>query len=83
VRGRAAAVAEGGGGRHKSGDRGDRLEQRIDGGGVESGGDLGCFGMKSETTRDGILFIGSKILAVILNRSAADSFEIRTEAVLA
>jgi hypothetical protein len=82
VRGRAAALAEGRGGRHKSGDREDRLEQRIDGGGVESGGDLGCFGMKSETTRDGLLFIGSKILAVVLNRSAANSFEIRPEAVL-
>jgi hypothetical protein len=45
----------------------------IDGGGVESGGDLESdgdlesFGVKRETTWDGLLFIGSKISAVVLN----------------
>jgi hypothetical protein len=34
---------------------------------VESGGDLESFGMKSKTTRGGLLFIGSKISAMILN----------------
>jgi hypothetical protein len=36
-------------------------------GGVESSGDLESFGMKNETTRDGLLFICSKISAVVLN----------------
>jgi hypothetical protein len=36
----------------------------IDGGGVESGGDLESFGMKN-TRR--LLFIGSKISAAVLN----------------
>jgi hypothetical protein len=35
--------------------------------GVESSGDLESFGMKNETTRDGLLFICSKISAVVLN----------------
>jgi hypothetical protein len=39
-------------------------EVDVDGGGgddgVESGGDLESFGMKSETTQDRLLFIGSK-----------------------
>jgi hypothetical protein len=55
-----AAVAEGGGGRRRSSGRGDRLERRY-------GGDLESFGMKSETTRGGILFIGLKISATIIN----------------
>jgi hypothetical protein len=33
---------------------------------VESGGDLESFGMKSETTRGRLLFIDSKISAVVL-----------------
>jgi hypothetical protein len=33
---------------------------------IESDGDLESFGMKSEMTRGGLLFIDSKILAVIL-----------------
>jgi hypothetical protein len=33
---------------------------------VESGGDLESFGMKSETARGGLLFIGSKISAAVL-----------------
>jgi hypothetical protein len=33
---------------------------------VESGGDIESFGMKSEMTQDELLFIGSKISAVIL-----------------
>jgi hypothetical protein len=40
---------------------------------VVSGGDLETFGMKSEMTRGGLLFIGSKIY---------DSFGILTEVVL-
>jgi hypothetical protein len=36
-------------------------------GGVESGGDLESFGLKIETTQDGLLFIGSKISAAVLN----------------
>jgi hypothetical protein len=50
----------------------------IDDGGVESGRDLESFGMKSETTWDRLLFIGSKISAavLVLNRTAADSFGI-------
>jgi hypothetical protein len=36
-------------------------------GGVESGGDLEGFGIESETRMDRILFISSKILAVVLN----------------
>jgi hypothetical protein len=38
----------------------------IDGGEVESGRDLENFVMKSEMTRGGLLFIGLKILAVVL-----------------
>jgi hypothetical protein len=34
---------------------------------VECSGHLECFGMNSETTRGGLLFIGSKISAAILN----------------
>jgi hypothetical protein len=34
---------------------------------VESGRDLDSFGMKSGTTWGGLLFIASKILAVVLN----------------
>jgi hypothetical protein len=34
--------------------------------GVQSGGDIESFGMKSETTRGGLLFIGSKISAGVL-----------------
>jgi hypothetical protein len=50
----------------------------IDDGGVESGRDLESFGMKSETTWDELLFIGSKISAavLVLNRTTADSFGI-------
>jgi hypothetical protein len=33
---------------------------------IESDGDLESFGMKSEMTRGGLLFLGSKISAVIL-----------------
>jgi hypothetical protein len=71
--GRAAAVAEGGGGWHRSGGGRDWLEQRIDddrvesGGDLESGRDLESFRMKSKMTRDMLLFIGSKISAAILN----------------
>jgi hypothetical protein len=36
-------------------------------GGLESGGNLESFGMKSETTRGGLLFIGLKISAAVLN----------------
>jgi hypothetical protein len=36
-------------------------------GGVESDGDLENFGMKSETTRDELLFIGLKISAAVFN----------------
>jgi hypothetical protein len=40
---------------------------RVDSGGeLESGGDLESFGMKSKMTWDGLLFIGSKISAVVL-----------------
>jgi hypothetical protein len=35
-------------------------------GGVESGGDLESFEMKSETTQSGLLFIGLKISAGVL-----------------
>jgi hypothetical protein len=35
--------------------------------GVESGGDLKSFGMKSETKWGRLLFIGSKISEVVLN----------------
>jgi hypothetical protein len=35
-------------------------------GGVESGGDLESFEIKSETTWGGLLFIGSKISAAVL-----------------
>jgi hypothetical protein len=35
-------------------------------GGVESDGDLESFGMKSETTQGGLLFIGSRISAAVL-----------------
>jgi hypothetical protein len=33
---------------------------------VESGGGLESFGMKSEMTRGGLLFVGSKISAAVL-----------------
>jgi hypothetical protein len=36
-------------------------------GGLERGGNLESFGMKSETTWDGLLFIGLKISATVLN----------------
>jgi hypothetical protein len=36
-------------------------------GGVESDGDLENFGMKSETTRDELLFIGLKISTAVFN----------------
>jgi hypothetical protein len=39
----------------------------VDSGGVESDGDVESFGMKSETIQDGLLFIYSKISAVVLN----------------
>jgi hypothetical protein len=38
----------------------------VEGGGVESAGDLESFVLKNETTRGGLLFIGSKISAVVL-----------------
>jgi hypothetical protein len=38
----------------------DRVER-------ESGGDLEIFGMRSETTRGCLIFIGSKISEVVLN----------------
>jgi hypothetical protein len=41
---------------------------RVKSDGVEeSDGDLESFGMKSETTRGGLLFIGLKISAAVLN----------------
>jgi hypothetical protein len=41
---------------------------RVESDGVEeSDGDLESFGMKSETTRGGLLFIGLKISAAVLN----------------
>jgi hypothetical protein len=36
-------------------------------GGAESGGDLESFEIKSEMTRDELLFIGSNISAAVLN----------------
>jgi hypothetical protein len=45
-----------------SGVQGDRETN-----GVESGMDLENFEMKSETTREGLLFIDSKISAAVLN----------------
>jgi hypothetical protein len=36
-------------------------------GGVESGGDLESFRIKSKTTQGGILFIGLKISVAVLN----------------
>jgi hypothetical protein len=35
--------------------------------GVESDGDLESFAMKSEMPRGGLLFVGSKLSAVVLN----------------
>jgi hypothetical protein len=40
---------------------------KVESGGVESDGDIESFGMKSETIRDGLLFIDSKISAAVLN----------------
>jgi hypothetical protein len=65
-------VAEGGGGRREataketgsSGIDSDGVESSRD---LESCEDLESFGMKSEMTRGGLLFIGSKILTVDLN----------------
>jgi hypothetical protein len=73
VRVRAATMVEGGAGRRKSDSGGEWLERCVDDGIVESGedlesgGDLESFGMKSETTRGGLLFIGSKISVAIVN----------------
>jgi hypothetical protein len=39
----------------------------VNGDGGESGVDLESFGMKSKMTRGGLLFIGSKILAMVFN----------------
>jgi hypothetical protein len=41
----------------------DRVEGSKD---LESSGDLESFGIKSKTTRGGLLFIGSKISAAVL-----------------
>jgi hypothetical protein len=41
----------------------DRVES---GGDLDSGGGLESFGMKSETIRDGLLFIVSKLSATVL-----------------
>jgi hypothetical protein len=60
-------VAEGGGGRCRSGGGGDRLERSVNGGGVESSRDLESFGMKSEMMWIELLFVGSKISAAVLN----------------
>jgi hypothetical protein len=35
--------------------------------GVQSGGDIESFGMKSETRRGGLVFIGLKLSAAVLN----------------
>jgi hypothetical protein len=44
------------------------LSSRVESGGVEeSGGDLDSFRIKSKMTRGGLLFIGSKISAAVLN----------------
>jgi hypothetical protein len=51
-------------------------------GGLESDGDLESFGMKNEMTCGRLLFMGSKISAVIWFKTAADSFGIRTEVIL-
>jgi hypothetical protein len=64
VRGRAVTD---GGGWCRSGGGGDRLERCVDDDGVESGRDLESFGMKSEMTRGGLLFICLKISAAVLN----------------
>jgi hypothetical protein len=42
-------------------------EETSSSGEVESGSDLESFRMKSETARDGLLFIVLKISAVVLN----------------
>jgi hypothetical protein len=42
---------------------GDRVESSGD---LESDGDLESFRMKNKMTRDGLLFIGSKISAAVL-----------------
>jgi hypothetical protein len=43
------------------------VTSRVESGGdLESSGDLESFGMKSETTRGGLLFIGSKISTMVL-----------------
>jgi hypothetical protein len=59
-------VAEGGGGRREATAK-ETGSSGIDSDGVESSRDLESFGMKSEMTRGGLLFIGSKILTVDLN----------------
>jgi hypothetical protein len=41
----------------------------VESGEVESGGNLESFGMKSKITQGGLLFIGSKISAMILNQN--------------
>jgi hypothetical protein len=41
------------------------MAEEIDG--VESDGDLENFVMKSETSWDGLLFVGSKLSAAVLN----------------
>jgi hypothetical protein len=46
------------------GDRRSREQQSR-----ESGGDLDSFGMKSKMIRGGLLFIGSKIAATVLNQN--------------
>jgi hypothetical protein len=48
-------------------------------GGVESRGDLESFRMKSETTRDGLLFIGLKPLLIVL-KSGPKRFWFQTTA---
>jgi hypothetical protein len=45
----------------------DREAAAEETGGVESGGDLESFAMKNETPLDGLLFIGSKLSAAVLN----------------
>jgi hypothetical protein len=62
-----ASVDGGGGDRQSAASTAAVATDKVESGGdLESSGDLESFGLKSETTRGGLLFIGSKISVAVL-----------------
>jgi hypothetical protein len=62
-----ASVDGGGGDRQSAASTTAVATDKVESGGdLESSGDLESFGLKSETIRGGLLFIGSKISVAVL-----------------